>query len=167
MKRGSDCGSQPSILGGPCVRGKLGPCTRGSRGHGTGPCARGSHGHGTCLCARGAPAPTPCVARGHRVSRARVHEVCWERMNSSGSEGICQDKDNFEDLDGGEEGRWVDPLAKLQIRGSKQPNLTRSNKLQEKKFGLFLWGFSNLGEEQQYQASKWGMGLQDVNQPCS
>ena len=87
-----------------------------------------------------------------------MHGVCWERMTSSGSVGIVQDKDNFEGLEGGEAGRWVDPLAKLQIRGSKQPNLTRSNKLQEKFLGLFLWGFSNLDEKQQNQASKWGDG---------
>ena len=45
--------SHPAILGGLCARGKLGPCARGSCGHGTGPCARG------------APAPVSCVARGH------------------------------------------------------------------------------------------------------
>ena len=81
-------------------------------------------------------------ARGHGVSRARVHGVCWERMTSSGSMGIFQDKDNFEDLEGGEAGRWVDPLAKLQIRGSKQPNLIRSNKLQ----GIFLGYFVGIFE---------------------
>ena len=48
--------TQPAILGGPCARGKLGLCARGSRGHGTGPCARG------------ALAPGSCVVRGHGVS---------------------------------------------------------------------------------------------------
>ena len=95
-------------------------------------------------------------ARVHGVSRARVHGVCWERKKSSGSVGIFQGKAIFKGSEGGEAGRWVDPLAKLQIRGSKQPNLTRSNKLQEKFLGLFLWGFSNLDEKQQNQASKWG-----------
>ena len=55
-------------------------------------------------------------------------------------------------------GEGLDPLAKQQIHGPKQPNLTRSNKLQEKILGLFLWGFSNLDEKQQNQASKWGDG---------
>ena len=55
-------------------------------------------------------------------------------------------------------GEGLDPLAKHQIHGPKQPNLTRSNKLQEKFLGLFLWGFSNLDEKQQNQASKWGDG---------
>ena len=55
-------------------------------------------------------------------------------------------------------GEGLDPLAKHQIHGPKQPNLTRSNKLQEKILGLFLWGFSNLDEKQQNQASKWGDG---------
>ena len=54
MKRGSVWGSQPSILGGPCAWDKLGPCARGSRGHGTGPCARG------------APAPTSVQPMGTR-----------------------------------------------------------------------------------------------------
>ena len=55
-------------------------------------------------------------------------------------------------------GEGLDPLAKHQIHGPKQPNLTRSNKLQEKILGLFLWGFSDLDEKQQNQASKWGDG---------
>ena len=55
-------------------------------------------------------------------------------------------------------GEGLDPLAKHQIHGPKQPNLTRSNKLQEKFLGLFLWGFLNLDEKQQNQASKWGDG---------
>ena len=66
MKRGSVWGSQSSILGGPCAWGKLGPCARGSRGHGTGPCAQG------------APAPAPCVVRAHGVFEARGHGVAWE-----------------------------------------------------------------------------------------
>ena len=61
MERGSNSRSQPAILGGPCAWGKLGPCARGSRGHGTGPCARG------------APASDSCVVRGHGVSGARAH----------------------------------------------------------------------------------------------
>ena len=56
-------------------------------------------------------------------------------------------------------GEGLDPLAKHQIHGPKQPNLTRSNILQEKKiWGYFLWGFSDLDEKQQNQASKWGDG---------
>ena len=103
----------------------------------------------------------------HGVSRARVHGVCWERMTSSGSVGIFQDKDNFEDLEGGEAGRWVDPLAKLQIRGSKQPNLTRSNKLQEKNLGYFCGDFRIWTKNNKIKLANGGMGLQDVNQPCS
>ena len=67
----------------------------------------------------------------------------------------------FDEIRGGRVGivgEGLDPLAKHQIHGPKQPNLTRSNKLQEKKIGLFLWGFSNLDEKQQNQASKWGDG---------
>ena len=80
-------------------------------------------------------------ARVHGVLRARVHGVRWERMTSFGSVGIFQDKDNFINLEGGEAGRWVDPLAKLQIRGSKQPNLRRSNNLQEFSLGYFCGDF--------------------------
>ena len=82
-------------------------------------------------------------ARVHGVSRALVHGVCCERMNSSGSEGIFQDKDNFEDLEGGEARRWVDPLAKHQICGSNQPNLRRSTNCKKNFWGYFWWGFSD------------------------
>ena len=86
-------------------------------------------------------------SRVHGVSRARVHGVFWERMKNSRSVGIFKAKANFEDLKGGEAGRWVDPLAKHQFRGPKQPNLTRSNKLQEKKFGAIFVGIFELGRK--------------------
>ena len=83
------------------------------------------------------------LARVHGVPMARVHGVLEERMNSSGSVGKNQGEVKFEGWKVGEDGRGVDLLAKHQIRGSKQPNLTRSNKLQEKFWGYFWWGFSN------------------------
>ena len=55
-------------------------------------------------------------------------------------------------------GEGLDPLAKHQIHGPKQPNLTRSNKLQDKFWGYFCGEFSKLDEKQQNQASKWGDG---------
>jgi hypothetical protein len=46
----------------------------------------------------------------------------------------------------GEGGKRVDPVAKQEIRGPKQQNLTRSNKCKKKLGWLFLWGFSKLGQ---------------------
>ena len=48
---------------------------------------------------------------------------------------------------GGIVGEGLDPLAKHQIHGPKQPNLTRSNKLQEKKFGAIFVGIFELGRK--------------------
>ena len=44
-------------------------------------------------------------------------------------------------------GEMLDPLETKQIYGSKQPNLTRSNKLQEKKFGAIFVGIFELGRK--------------------
>ena len=44
---------------------------------------------------------------------------------------------------GGDDGGGVDPLAKHQIRGSNQPNLTRSTNCKKKFWGYFWWGFSD------------------------
>ena len=76
--------------------------------------------------------------------------------------GEMQDFEDFVVRRVGIVGEGLDPLAKHQIHGPKQPNLTRSNKLQEKILGLFLWEFSNLDEKQQNQASK----LEDGTPRC-
>ena len=44
-------------------------------------------------------------------------------------------------------GEGLDPLAKHQIHGPKQPNLTRSNKLEEKQFGAIFVGIFEFGQK--------------------
>ena len=94
-------------------------------------------------------AETSWIARAHRVSEARVHgvpmarvhTVFYEQTNCSDPVVISKFLAKFKWWKGGDEDGGVDPLAKHQIRGPKQPNLTRSNKLQEKKLGYFCGDF--------------------------
>ena len=51
----------------------------------------------------------------------------------------------------------LDPLDANQIRGSNPTKLHHTNKSQ-KNWGYFWWGFSDLGQKQQYQATKHGVG---------
>ena len=64
-------------------------------------------------------------------------------------------------------GEGLDPLAKHQIHGPKQPNLTRSNKLQEKICGHFCGDFRIWTKNNKIKLANGGIGLQDVNKPCS
>ena len=98
------------------------------------------------------------LARVHGVPMARVHGVLEERMNSSGSVGKNQGEVKFEGWKVGEDGKGVDLLAKHQIHGSNPTKSHQTNKSQ-KKLGLFLVGFSDLGQEQQNQARKQRGGL--------
>ena len=61
--------------------------------------------------------------------------------------GEMQDFEDFVVGRVGIVGEGLDPLAKHQIHGPKQPNLTRSNKLQEKKFGAIFVGIFELGRK--------------------
>ena len=82
-------------------------------------------------------------ARVHRVPMAYVHGVLCERTNCSDPVVISEILAKFERWKGGDEDSGVDPLAKHQIRGSKQPNLTRSTNCKKKFWGYFWWGFSD------------------------
>jgi hypothetical protein len=81
------------------------------------------------------------MARVHGVPMARVHGAFWERKNTFGSVDFCKILAKINGWVGGERWKGVDPLVKHQIRGSNQPNLTRTNKLQEKIWGYFWCGF--------------------------
>ena len=57
----------------------------------------------------------------------------------------------------GKLGEMLDPLETKQIHGSKSTKFHHTNKSQ-KSLGLFLWGFSDLGQNQQNQARNHGVG---------
>jgi hypothetical protein len=58
----------------------------------------------------------------------------------------------------GEGWESVDPVAKHEICGPKQQNLTRSNKCKKNWYGYFCGDFRNWDKTKQNQARKWGVG---------
>ena len=79
----------------------------------------------------------------HGVPMASVHGVLCERLKSSRSMVISKFETKFDGWMNGEDGRGVDLLAKHQIHGSNQPNLTRSTNCKKTFLGYFWWGFSD------------------------
>ena len=101
------------------------------------------------LSGAGCPGRAGCPGSGS-VDKLEEHRL--ERSNSG------QNSEDFVDGNWGKDGGKLDLPATHEIRRSNPTKLHHANKLQEIFLGLFLWGFSNLDEKQQNQASEWGDG---------